>query len=471
LTPPSWGARRDRSRTGRVIKSLAAATCALVACAAPASASFSTGLLGSKYSSTDGPARTAEFDWTIEAKAEIARIDVSWRSVAKATPQTPTDPDDPAYDFVGLDAGVRDAAARGLDVVLTVYRAPDFALGPNSHDGLFDGVWRPDVDQFAAFGRALATRYSGSYAGLPRVRLFEVWNEPNLSAFLAPQYEKRRAVAPGHYRRMLNAFGGAVRAVNGGNQVIAGALAPYGDQPGGSRTRPLSFLRDLLCLKKKGGELRRDKCGQEAEFDILSHHPINLSGGPRRSAIDPDDASTPDLKHVKGTLRAAERLNTVAGRHPVWATEIWWETDPPQPNGVSLKRQAKWTAESLYVLWKQGANVVINYIVRDQPPDNVGQTIDSGLVKANGKKKPSFSAFRFPFVVDRKRNRSLLAWGKAPLGGRVKIQRQAGKEWRTVASTRAGENKVFTKKLRGPRVRYRAKVGGEESMAWKPPGR
>ncbi len=461
------------SRTRRGTKGPIAALALVVGifgCATSASASFSTGLVG-KYSSTDDATRTQELDWTVEAKAKVARIDVPWRSIATGQPANAADPADPAYDFAGLDAGVRDATSRGLKVVFTVYKAPEFALGPDAPNTLFDGTWRPDPGQFAAFGQALAARYSGSYAGLPRVRFFEVWNEANLNAFMTPQYDGKKLVSADHYRRMVNAFGKAVRAVSGGNKIIAGALAPYGEEPGGARTRPLIFLRDLFCLKEKNGKLRRDKkCKGKVRFDILSHHPINLSGGPRRSAIDDDDASTPDFKYVKRTLRAAEKLNTVKGRHPVWATEIWWET-PPQPNAIGFKRHAKWTAESLYVLWKQGAKVVINYVVRDSPPGNLDQTLESGLVKSNGKKKPAFAAFRFPFVVDRKRNGELLAWGKAPEAGRAKIQRKAGKGWRTVASTKAGTNRVFTTKFNGPRTRYRAKIGSEKSMPWRAPKR
>src|SRR3712207_8107630 len=50
-------------------------------------------------------------------------------------------------------------------------------------------------------------------------------------------------------RRMLNSFYEGVHAVHADNRVIAPALAPYGDPPGGSRMRPLVFLRELFCLK------------------------------------------------------------------------------------------------------------------------------------------------------------------------------------------------------------------------------
>ena len=41
----------------------------------------------------------------------------------------------------------------------------------------------------ACSATAVARRYSGSFAGLPRVRMFEAWNEPNASFFLSPAFE------------------------------------------------------------------------------------------------------------------------------------------------------------------------------------------------------------------------------------------------------------------------------------------
>lgn len=441
---------------------------AWLASAVAAQGSFTTGLVGEAYKSSDPAARALEFDWTREAGAEIARIDVLWRSVAPTAPANAGDPADPAYDFAALDAAVTDATSRGLRVVFTVYRAPEWAEGADPPAGL-EGTWKPDAGAFGEFGRALATRYSGQFAGLPAVRFYEAWNEPNLYNFLSPQFKGRRATSPARYVRMLNAFSKGVRSVTARNRVIAGATAPYGDEPGGLRTRPLVFLRKLLCLKPKGAGFRRTRCRHRPQFDILSHHPINLTGGPRDSAIDDDDVTAPDFANVRRTLRAAEKLGTVRGRHPVWVSEIWWETNPPQPGGVGLKKHARWTAESLYVLWRQGAKVVINYIVQDRRAADLSRTVDSGLIAADGTRKPAFSAFRFPFVADRKRGRELFLWGKAPVGGRAKIQRRVGGGWRTIGSTRARAGKVFTKKMSpgGRSLRLRAKIGAEASLPWR----
>ncbi len=135
--------------------------------------------------------------------------------------------------------------------------------------------------------------------------------------------------------------------------------------------RPLRFARELLCLNNK---LKRKACAIKPAFDIFSDHPIDTSGGPRTSAVNRDDLATPDLHRLRDVLRAAEREHTIAGgkkHHPIWATELWWESDPPEPNTfASLREQALYLEEALYLLWKQGAKVVINLPLID--PTDLG---------------------------------------------------------------------------------------------------
>ena len=101
---------------------------------------------------------------------------------------------------------------------------------------------------------------------------------------------------------MLNAFDAGVHAVQPGAVVVTGGTAPNGGPRGSDRTRPLAFQRALLCLKGRT-KLKPVTCGTKARFDALAHHPINTSGGPSRSALHPDDASTPDVDEVVRTLR------------------------------------------------------------------------------------------------------------------------------------------------------------------------
>ena len=387
-------------------------------------------------------------------------------------PVDPADPADPAYDFTLLDAAVRDAAGRGLEVVLVVASAPDYAEGPGRDPAAPPGTWKPDPGAIAAFATALARRYSGGYAGLPRVTDYQLWNEPNLPVYLTPQYENGALAAPAHYRLMLNAFHDAIKLVEPSTRVITAGTAPFGDPRGlGPRTSPLLFWRNLLCLSDRR-KLKPTACPVRARFDVLAHHPINSLGAPTTEVLGADDAATMEFDQVVRTLRAAERHGTVdaAARHPVWATELWWDTDPPDSiEGVALALHARWTQQALYLLWRQGAKVVLSFQVRDEPfdPGNPFTDSSTGLYFADGVPKPARTAFRFPLVGDRLDRGAVRIWGRAPTAGKLRIERRARGRWRLIEATLVSAGEVFQTKtaMRG-RERLRGRVGGEHSLVW-----
>jgi hypothetical protein len=456
--------------------------CALAWLASTATAhaarNITTGVTDPNYFSADPAERAMRFDASVDVHAGVARIDVLWgHYVGTQRPANPTDPNDPGYDFTALDAPIRDASARGLDILLTVYHAPDWAEGPNRPEGDDDvpsGTWKPNPQDFADFGTALATRYSGSFVPasggdpLPEVRHFEAWNEENLWAYLTPQYDGKEFVAGDHYRRLINAFYDAIHNVNDKARVLIGGNAPYGDPPGALRTRPLIFLRDLFCLTPK---LEPTSCPDPVKFDILAVLPINLSGGPTQSAISPDDVTTPDVPNAVKVLRAAEKAKTIAGkRHRVWATEFWWQAYPgdPNPNGLTLRQQAKYVEQSLYLFWKAGTDVAINYEVCDTPfPDPEGNLLHTGLFLADCSPKLAATAFRFPFVLDRKSKSKVSVWGRSPAKGKLTIEKKSKGGWRKVANLSVKRDKVFTSRLTARGAgKYRATVGTETSLVW-----
>jgi hypothetical protein len=435
--------------------------------AAKGSKRFVTGIdATSEYTAADA---ARWFDTTVDLGAGLVRIDVSWRSIASGEPANPSDPSDPAYDFSALDGAVNNAAARNLNVLFTFFNAPGFGQeggGKPNDSTLPEGAWKPKSDALGSFAKAVATRYSGSFDGLPRVSDFEPWNEANLNGFMAPQYDGKKLVSADRYRDLVIAVNDAVDSVHPDNRVVVGSLAPYGDEPGTDRSRPLVFLRDLLCLNKN---LKKTKCPQKTPVDVLSHHPIDTSGGPRRSAIDDDDVATPDLGNVEKLLRAAEREGTIAGKrrhHPLWATEFWWSTDkgPDDPSSSNPNTQARYVEESLYLFWKAGAEAAVYFTLLDT-------NAEIGLFFQNGEPKPATTAFRFPFVTERKSKQKVFAWGKAPVSGRVTIEEKAGNGWRKVHSENVNAGNVFTAdlKIKG-KAKLRASTGSEESLVWTQKG-
>ncbi len=136
--------------------------------------------------------------------------------------------------------------------------------------------WKPDAAQLGLFAHALALRYGGTVAGLPRVRYFEVWDEPNLSQYLSPQLEGGKFVAAEVYRDLVNSFARAVHGVHGGNVVVAGSLSafsfltPYGRLG----IAPLQFMRRMLCMSA-GSAAARD-LQHDRRLRRLLHPPLDF---------------------------------------------------------------------------------------------------------------------------------------------------------------------------------------------------
>ena len=478
--------------------------CAIAVLALPAGAAAKRGLVTGfsdpdDYQGANVAQRPLWMQRTVDSGAKIVRLAVHWHGIAKQRPIDPTNPGSLSYDFSSVDGAVRDAAAHGLSVLLTINKAPAWAEGPNRDPAAEEGTWRPNVSDLANFSRALAARYSGGFAPageppLPAAQFVEVWDEPNSSDWLAPQFQGRTALSPDYYREMLNASYRSIKSVNPGILVVTGGTDPYGDPPGGpyppggdQRVRPVQFWRQLLCVhlkkakKKKGKKGKKGKkrgaklvgtrnCPDKALFDIFSHHPIdNTGGGPLKSGPNKDDSSTPDLGRVVQVLRAAEKAGNVpGGKHPVWVTEFWWDSRPPNPVGAPLGKQARWIEQSLYLFWKAGASAAINFQIRDSTdrPD-VHAGLQAGIFFIDGGPKPSFTAFRFPFVADRINKQLLRVWGRAPEAGKLVIQRRQGKRWVAARKLKVGKDAVFNLKLklRG-KQRLRARVGGSQSLVW-----
>ncbi|MGH2953117.1 MAG: hypothetical protein ACRDK9_03715 [Solirubrobacterales bacterium] len=455
------------------------AALALAASSSARARPLTTGFADGLFADVSPQVRDYWFDRTVDAGAGIVRIGLGWSGVANPVPPAnPTNPADPGYDFSHIDAAVRDGAARGLQVMLTVNGAPGWAEGPDRPptSAAPPGTWKPDPTLFAAFGRAVATRYSGAFRPsfgsppLPPVRYYQAWNEPNLHTYLTPQWDRGRVASPAHYRRMLNAFYDAVKGVNGQNRVVTAGTAPYGTRRGGKLMRPLRFWRALLCLRtKRTGELEPRKCSDPPRFDIAAHHPI--TGAPRSRADHRDDAVIPDLRRLRRIIRKAERSGRALPRerHPLWVTEIWWESDPPDPAGVRVRKQARWIAEAFYLIWRQGVRTAILLKVRDEPTDPRADegSLHSGVFYVDATPKPSFSATRFPFVTERRSRRKLIAWGRAPRSGRLVIERRGANGWRPLRGFAVTAGEAFTAMVPARRpARFRAVVGGESSLSW-----
>jgi hypothetical protein len=396
------------------------------------------------------------FARTKAAGAGVVKMVVPWTKVAPNAPPpnfNPANPADPSYDWDPYDEWVRSAFANGLDPLLTIEQAPPWAERDKRGS---PGTGNPDPLQFGLFGEALARRYGGSFGGLPRVHMFEAWNEPNANFFLSPTIENGRNYTPGLYREMVNQFAAGVHRVHADNLVVAGAQFPFTVNRGNTLSiGPYRFMRELFCLSEELKVI--PGCGPPVQLDVWSHHPYT-SGGPTHRSGHPDSISLGDMKRMRNLLKTAVRRGRIVSRAPVpfWVTEFGWDTSPADPKGVPLALHARWVSEALYRSWSAGVSLFVWYRLRDGPASGA---VQSGLwfrcvdgIQCDQPKSASLQAFRFPFVAFRS-GRRVRVWGRTPGGvpGRVVIERVRkgkGRRLRTLETDSAG---VFRGRIKGPR--------------------
>ncbi len=388
--------------------------------------------------------RKTAFTLTRAAGATYARLAVTWREIAPDTPPNgfvAADPTSPGYAWGGLDAAVEAADAAGLTPILDISSVPGWAYSrrPSPPNG-----GTPKIAALGDFATALATHFDGSAPGVPAEHVFQVWNEPNLSLNLYP-------VKPGKYRAMLNAVADAVHAVDPTNLVVAGALEPVG-HPKTKKvkwysTPPLAYMRSLLCLSS--GKHPHSTCSTPVRFDVWSHHPYT-HGGPFARAKIRDDVELGDLPKMRSLLQAGVRLHHIVSTQRVqfWVTEFGWDTNPPRPRAASLGLAARWTAESLYQMWRSGVTLVTWFLLQDYPspsPYQSGFYFNSPALD-RAATKPGLTAFRFPFVAYLHPG-YVGVWGRDATSDTrtVTIQLRHGKSgpWQTVASIDSNRYGIF----------------------------
>lgn len=372
--------------------------------------------------------------------SRFVRLPVGWNSIAPSKPADPTDPNDPSYNWSGIDSRINSIQSRGMEPILVLYTVPGWAQ-PQPR-------LSPDITQYAHFVEAVARRYSGDAGQRPRIRYFQIWNEPNLKLFWDDTATK--------YRSLLNAAYPAIKSVHSDNVVIGGSTAPF-DAPKSTYTYgPFPFMRTVLCMS--GGSHPHPTCHSKAKFDVWAHHPYT-SGGPNHHAASRNSASLGDLKRMHSLLLAAKRAGHVAtpGTPGFWVTEFDWDTKPPDPGGVPVARHARWTAEAMYRMWEAGVSTMIWFKLRDDPKiGSWGGSFQGGIyyrttsLYKNEKAKPVASVLRFPFVAVPEAGR-ISVWGRTPSSSsrRVTIQLRKGKRWIKTASVQAGSHGIFRLRLKG----------------------
>jgi hypothetical protein len=336
------------------------------------------------------------------------------------------------------------AHARGITLNFNVTApAPLWAVAKGAPSAHYADHWMPSAVDFGRFVQALGTRYSGHYVPpgahtpLPRVSFWSIWNEPNQPGWLAPQWRSSSngpvMEAPVLYRLYADAaFDSLVRTGHGPSTdtVLVGDLAPEGCVAGVFcvyprpewATPPLPFLRALYCVNGSfqpltgsaatalGCPASPDRAAFVSAHPALfratgfAHHPYALELAPNVSMTEHGESGfvpLSDLSRLENSLDAIFRTYGVNRQLPIYLTEYGYITNPPNTQrGVSPQTQALYLNEAEYMAWLNPRVRTLNQFLLYDYPSNP-HFFQSGLLYANGKAKPSFTAYRLPIFVPR----------------------------------------------------------------------
>jgi hypothetical protein len=373
-----------------------------------------------------------------ELGIDRVRITASWSSLTRE-PEADGKPagfdggDPAAYEqarWQALDTAIRAIHGAGLQALVDIgFWAPHWATSdpPGARA-------RTDIDaqEYAAFAKAVALRYSGSFtpppapqaappdpsqdeslikdllqplvpfplplplplaqqrrtraaqAGaaaapdepLPQVDRFILWNEPNHQGLLLPQWKGRTPASPAVYRAMLRAGWAAIKQARDNVSVLIGNTSSTGGQRGVGPVAPLEFLRELACVDAK---LKPRKTAECANFSPLpgdgwAHHPYSQNERPSRVSkprTEAGDLRVADLPQLAATLDRLVRMGRIArANRNIYLTEFGYETKgiPGRPR-VDESQQARWLTWAEYLADRvPTVRSFAQFLLRDQPP-------------------------------------------------------------------------------------------------------
>lgn len=268
-----------------------------------------------------------------EAGAGWVRFDFDWSQI-ECEPGT--------FSFDVTDASVDTAEKAGLKVCAIIGKQPSFAKPVYGH-----------LDLWTNFVTTVVSRYRD------RVRVWEVWNEPNNSG--------DPLANPTNYLQVLRAAYGAIKAIDPNLVVTSGGIAGLGKR----------YVEPLLAM------------GGGAYFDAMNFHPYCI----------PQPPEVPLTNQIRW-LREKLAQYGCAGK-PIWSTEIGWPTHSwPEVKEadaahtpVSDSVQASYTVRALGLAMAEGFDAFFIYNLRQSERKRWDRESYFGLIRRNSEPKAAYYAY------------------------------------------------------------------------------
>jgi hypothetical protein len=347
-----------------MIKRIGIAACAVaLLLAAPGSASAA---LKSIWGPNDLPNGSSAFPTYERLGVDVLQVTIRWDRVARSRPADPRNPDDPVYAWPqDVDTAYQRANQHGMRLALMLIGAPEWANGNQPWSGA-----PTDAADYGDFAVAAARRY-------PRVRHWMIWGEPSQAYNFRPQ-RANSPVGPRAYAILLDRAYGALKAHDRRNIVIGGNTWTLGGE-----VRPTDFVRWM-----------RLPNGKPPRLDWFGHNPFTTRFPNLRKR--PYHRGLRDFSDIDTFIREVRRAYRPLNRRPrLWLSEFCVSSDRDNRAfnfHVSRRAQARWLAAAYRIADRTGYVAGLGWFkLLDEPFAN---GLTTGLLTANGKRKPAFHAYR-----------------------------------------------------------------------------
>lgn len=229
-----------------------------------------------------------------------------------------------------LDSLISDVNARGLKLMISIVRSPNF-YGRGGSDGLPE-----DPEALGNFVAALAQRYKGN------IHAIQIWNEQNLA------YENGGYVSTDdarHYVEILKVAYTRIKAVDPTIIVVSGAPASTAVESPGIAISDMRYYNAMFAYQD--GVIRN-------YIDALGVHPGGSANPPETLwPLAPSQAQG-WTDHPTFYFRNVENVRSLMLEYgladiPVWITEFGWATYNDTP-GFEFGRQVSYEQQAQYIV-------------------------------------------------------------------------------------------------------------------------
>jgi hypothetical protein len=445
---------------------LIALVAALAVCAFATSSAFASTKQVTIVEETNGlnanPMITLE---TLKAMGVTeVKYSIDWEYLLSSSEQNVTTPpagsSTPSFyypDFSQLTTIDQDAAKVGVKLdVLVGSPVPRWAEGSTAGCSTYavtNNVCDPSAADFAVFVAGLGSYFNGSQSGVPAIRWWSIWNEPNYGVNLSPQMVNATTYSGAdQYRSLVDAAWTALTATGhttATDTILFGDLAPRGiaGPTAGSNSgiKPVQFLASLYCVTTSGKRLAGAaatangcpstsaafRADNPALFDAsgIADHPYSQGIAPTIKTADCKIAGT-ETACASGTGRPADPLWTdLAGisnlengldkdvraegaskKFPIWSTEYgyWTTLSSVAKYHCRLSYQADCDAspanaeiysnEAEYISYHNSRIASFDQYQLYMPPAGSSAWSD-GLLTAAGKPEVTFDPWEIPLWI------------------------------------------------------------------------